>query len=410
MSRHSSSSSSSSSPASGKLFPHNHITIPPQFHSMTAGAGAGLVASITTCPLDVVKTRLQAQQHALGSEGYESVSKIMKNIWRSAGPKGFYRGLGPTLAGYLPTWGIYFTVYDMVKDKAGGWTLSNGPLKGNTAVVHIFAAMTAGATGTIMTNPLWVVKTRFMAQAGDSDSPSRYRTTVGAIRSIYKTEGFRAFYKGLLPSLMGVSHVAVQFPLYEKAKSWADSGDGDHSSLPPTTILACSAFSKMIASLVTYPHEVLRTRLQIRKSSSSTPSPSPSPSPSTSLSNTSRLHSQSIPTAPTKPGQTHVPLYSPLVTGNQPPPSVLASGPSLTHPLPNPLPRIEATEPSWYRKIIHSPKEGGIVDTFISIKKQDGWKGFYRGLSINLVRTVPNSAVTMLTYELIMRRLSLQQE
>ena len=39
--------------------------------------------------------------------------------------------------------------------------------------------------------------------------------------TIYRTEGFRAFYKGLLPSLIGVSHVAVQFPLYEKAKAWA---------------------------------------------------------------------------------------------------------------------------------------------------------------------------------------------
>jgi solute carrier family 25 folate transporter 32 len=42
-------------------------------------------------------------------------------------------------------------------------------------------------------------------------------------------------------------------------------------------------------------------------------------------------------------------------------------------------------------------RKGGIVDTAIKIKRQDGWRGFYRGLSINLVRTVPNSAVTMLS-------------
>ena len=59
------------------------------------------------------------------------------------------------------------------------------------------------------------------AQAVLPPSSARYRTTWDAIRTIYRTEGLRAFYKGLLPSLIGVSHVAVQFPLYEKAKSWA---------------------------------------------------------------------------------------------------------------------------------------------------------------------------------------------
>jgi solute carrier family 25 folate transporter 32 len=87
---------------------------------MVAGAGAGLVSSIVTCPLDVVKTRLQAQHLARDAVGYEGVNGTIKRIYKTAGLKGFYRGLGPTLAGYLPTWGIYFTVYDMVKDRLGG--------------------------------------------------------------------------------------------------------------------------------------------------------------------------------------------------------------------------------------------------------------------------------------------------
>jgi len=155
------------------------ILIPKRYHSMTAGAGAGFVSSFITCPLDVVKTRLQAQHTSRDAKHYEGVQLTISRIWRQAGFRGFYRGLGPTVAGYLPTWGIYFTVYDMVKDRLGRYVsgesvmLLHGGLladvvpgvaqsEAETTALHIFAAMSAGATGTLLTNPLWVVKTRFM--------------------------------------------------------------------------------------------------------------------------------------------------------------------------------------------------------------------------------------------------------
>ena len=138
----------------------------------------------------------------------------------------------------------------------------------------------------------------------------------------------------------------------------------NQSSLSPSTILICSAASKMIASLATYPHEVLRTRLQIAKASSSSPSSTTS-------------------TSPTSNGTRH--LYSPLNTGSNPP-----------HPHMNPE-RVLVNPIQSANTWVARRRKGGIVDTAIKIKRQDGWRGFYRGLSINLVRTVPNSAVTMLS-------------
>ncbi|WOO82039.1 Mitochondrial substrate carrier family protein W [Vanrija pseudolonga] len=319
---------------------------------MIAGAGAGLVSSIATCPLDVVKTTLQAQSIRKDQKGYEGVTKTCMRIYRLSGLRGFYRGLGPTIAGYLPTWGIYFTVYDFIKDRMARGLAASGRPDKYPSLIHVTAAMTAGATGTILTNPLWVVKTRFMAQAVLPPDAARYRTTWDAIKTIYRTEGLGAFYKGLLPSLFGVTHVAVQFGLYEKTKA-AMTNDGQ--PLTPTSILVASAFSKMIASLATYPHEVLRTRMQ-------------PPGPAT--------------------------LYSPLVTGSTPP---------VVHSMGD---ATDGQHSVLRNRARWSPKKGGIVDTFRKIYRQDGWQGFYRGLSINLVRTVPSSAVTMLTYELIMRNLS----
>lgn len=49
----------------------------------------------------------------------------------------------------------------------------------------------------------------------------RYRNTLDAFLTIYRAEGVAAFYRGLFPSLLGITHVAVQFPLYEQLKIWA---------------------------------------------------------------------------------------------------------------------------------------------------------------------------------------------
>ena len=43
------------------------------FLFLEAGAGGGLVASIATCPLDVIKTKLQAQRAVQGQQAYLGV-------------------------------------------------------------------------------------------------------------------------------------------------------------------------------------------------------------------------------------------------------------------------------------------------------------------------------------------------
>lgn len=89
-------------------------------HSI-AGAGAGIVSSIVTCPLDVAKTRLQNQSVALpGEKLYKGTIGTLSRIWTEEGIRGLYRGLGPTILGYLPTWAIYFTAYDYCKSHWAG--------------------------------------------------------------------------------------------------------------------------------------------------------------------------------------------------------------------------------------------------------------------------------------------------
>ena len=78
-------------------------------------------------------------------------------------------------------------------------------------------AILAGATTSCFTNPMWVVKTRMMTQG--QGTQFRYRSTWHAFGSIAKHEGVRGFYKGFAISMLGLVHVAIQFPLYERFKS-----------------------------------------------------------------------------------------------------------------------------------------------------------------------------------------------
>lgn len=48
---------------------------------LEAGAGGGLVASIATCPLDVIKTKLQAQRAVQGQQAYLGVFGVFAHLY-----------------------------------------------------------------------------------------------------------------------------------------------------------------------------------------------------------------------------------------------------------------------------------------------------------------------------------------
>lgn len=90
------------------------------------GAVAGVASGIVTCPLDVIKTKLQGQGGYRPKNGsapvpsngpaYRGMFGTASVIWRQDGLRGMYRGLGPMLLGYLPTWAVYMSVYGAAKD------------------------------------------------------------------------------------------------------------------------------------------------------------------------------------------------------------------------------------------------------------------------------------------------------
>ncbi|OJJ41182.1 hypothetical protein ASPWEDRAFT_102363 [Aspergillus wentii DTO 134E9] len=330
--------------------------IPNYYIAPFCGASAGVASGIVTCPLDVIKTKLQAQGGFARRGGNAVEAKTLyrgmlgtgKIIWKADGIRGLYQGLGPMLLGYLPTWAVYLAVYDRSREyyheTTDSWWLARG-----------YASITAGACSTIATNPIWVIKTRLMSQSLKSSTegyraPWQYSSTWDAARKMYKTEGIRSFYSGLSPALLGLAHVAIQFPLYEYLKmGFTGYGIGEHpdnGSSHWMGILCATFMSKICASTVTYPHEVLRTRLQTQQRTA----PAPSPEEITF-----------------RGGLDH--------------PQGRGRAPASSDGMPN------------------RPRYTGIIRTCQTILKEEGWRAFYSGIGTNLFRAVPAAMTTMLTYE-----------
>ncbi|KAH0536079.1 hypothetical protein FGG08_007006 [Glutinoglossum americanum] len=222
--------------------------------------------------------------------------------------------------------------------------------------------VTAGACSTLFTNPIWVIKTRLMSQVSASNlhsarPPWQYTSTLDAARKMYHNEGILSFYSGLAPALLGLTHVAVQFPLYERFKRYfTGAGLGkrkEGEKLQPLGVIAASCLSKICASSATYPHEVIRTRLQTQ---------------------------QRIPNISSE-GMTFR-STSEQALGSSRPPGSRPPGPR-------------------YR---------GVISTFKTILREEGWRAFYAGMGTNMLRAIPASTTTLLVYEIMVEFLAKTKE
>ncbi|ANZ74551.1 BA75_00457T0 [Komagataella pastoris] len=221
-----------------------------------SGLNAGLCSTLVNHPLDLIKLRLQLNSHQTSLSG--GISSVVKDIVHLSTRNGrldskalikeFYRGITPNLVGNMASWALYFMCYNEYK------TFFENP----TSSTYLMSGFLAGWSTSILTNPIWVLKTRMVAT--HHSTPEGYNSLWEGASQILKKEGISGFWKGLTPALLNVSQGALQFTLYDTLK---DSLYPENQKVLPTyQYIYVSGISKIIATVAFYPLQVLRSRMQ----------------------------------------------------------------------------------------------------------------------------------------------------
>ncbi|XWS51526.1 hypothetical protein CRYUN_Cryun12cG0183300 [Craigia yunnanensis] len=226
-----------------------------------AGGIAGAASRTATAPLDRLKVALQVQTTRA------SILPAVKKIWKEDGVFGFFRGNGLNVVKVAPESAIKFYVYEMLKNVIGD---NMGDKKGDIGSSgRLIAGGVAGAVAQSAIYPMDLVKTRLQTCASEGGrAPKLGKLT----KDIWVQEGPRAFYKGLVPSILGIiPYAGIDLAVYETLKDFSRTYILQDSEPGPLVQLGCGTISGALGATCVYPLQVVRTRMQAQRATSDIP-------------------------------------------------------------------------------------------------------------------------------------------
>ncbi|GAA6006285.1 hypothetical protein JCM10207_000589 [Rhodosporidiobolus poonsookiae] len=238
------------------------------FGNAVVGAVGGVVSGAVVYPLDTIKTRIQTEVTALlenASNGpapalkrpnapqhlphkHTTARQMALRILKEGGPRAFYRGFGANMLNSFSMQFAYFYFYTLVR----GTYMKKFPLAAMTTATELALGALAAALGQIFTIPVSVIATRQQL----SQKSLSFRT---AVRHILRDDGITGLWRGLKPSLVLCINPAITYGMFERLKTvLIKPGE----KMTPFKAFAIGALSKTLATVVTYPYIMAKTRLQ----------------------------------------------------------------------------------------------------------------------------------------------------
>ncbi|KAN0060900.1 hypothetical protein ACQY0O_006634 [Thecaphora frezii] len=267
-------------------------------HACAGGVG-GMIAMTATYPLVGISTRAAVES---SKHPEESIVASAMKIVKAEGMTGLYAGLNSSLIGIGITNFVYYFFYEKSRDvilkskarlAAANATSATATIAQGGALTtweSIMTGLVAGTATAIISNPIWVVNTRQTVRVTTSDSskevpapsisgaPGRPGSQVPVKRlgflqtlsKIVKDDGILALWRGIGPALVLVINPILQYTAFEQLKNWviksrlarAGRGSGGPVALTDWDFFWLGALSKLIATSITYPQIVLKSRQQ----------------------------------------------------------------------------------------------------------------------------------------------------
>jgi len=222
----------------------------PLLVSCTAGALAGVAEHCAMYPVDSVKTRMQSL--SCSKQRSMSMRQMMRSMIQEEGIIRPWRGMSAMAFGAGPAHAMYFSCLEIGKERAQMLGVTNKLGFLVDGVSAIFATICHDA---VMT-PAEVVKQRMQMCC------SPFSGCANAAKTIYQTEGIRAFYRSYFTQLtMNVPFQASLVTTYMSIQRFMNP----NNEYNPAIHFVAGALAGGVASTVTMPFDNCKTLLNTQE-------------------------------------------------------------------------------------------------------------------------------------------------
>ncbi|MCJ1388231.1 hypothetical protein MMC18_001076 [Xylographa bjoerkii] len=241
--------------------------LPAVGHAIAGSTGAA-ISNIITYPLDLIITRLQIQRQLRNTpreDEYRSIPDAASKIYaHEGGLAGLYTGLLQDTTKTVADSFLFFLAYNFLRQSR--LRSQKNSAKHLSAFDELSVGFLAGAFAKIITTPLSNIVTRMQTSsildAQDKGKDPRTSATVRSIAAQIRSEkGWPGFWSGYSASLVLTLNPSLTFFLFETFKRTLLPRTQRADPSPQATFLL-AAISKAIASTITYPFSLAKTRAQ----------------------------------------------------------------------------------------------------------------------------------------------------